>query len=350
MLDTVKLSLEEYSISSDSSLTIQPGTYMAGTGEVITEFPLFTDKSGRAFRGSKAYLNTEKLNLTLQPFSRGGAKGTACFVSFSIPKLHYGNNFYSVGEGGSRAVLKSVEKELKENGITTNIEQAHISRADTFKNIQAEEPFSSYFSLFTLLRARRAQQRSYGTTYLVHNKQQQFCIYDKLVEMESRKIDTKGFPARTIRFEHRLLNKRKVAKVYGFSQVGELFKGGYEVVRNNQVEEWRKSLFSHEVEEVSILAANQLENEMRYFQERHSRNWFSQFLKVYGAYSLVEGAGLEVVKTALHNLESERTKVWRAERLLLDMKREVDMLRVESGSSKTQAELYNELKAKVCLN
>ena len=168
--------------------------------------------------------------------------------------------------------------------------------------------------------------------------------------MESRKIDTKGFPDRTIRFEHRLLNKRKVAKVYGFSQVGELFKGGYEVVRNNQVEEWRKSLFSHEVEEVSILAANQLENEMRYFQERHSRNWFSQFLKVYGAYSLVEGAGLEVVKTALHNLESERTKVWRAERLLLDMKREVDMLRVESGSSKTQAELYNELKAKVCLN
>jgi len=349
MIDTLKLSLEDYSISSDTCLTVQPATYIAGTGELVSEFPLFTDKSGRAFRGSKAYLNTERLNLTIQPFTRS-EKGTACFVSFSIPKLHYGNNFYSVGKGGSRAVLKSVEKELKECGIATAIEEAHISRADTFKNIQTEEPFSSYFSLFTLLRARRAQQRSYGTTYLVHNKQQQFCIYDKLVEMESRGVDTSQFPAQTIRFEHRLLNKRKVAKVYGFSQVGELFKGGYEVVRTNQVEEWRKSLFSHSVEEVVLLGANQLENEMRHFQQRYTRNWFSQFLKVYGAYSLAEGVGIEVVRTALQNLESERTKVWRAERLLLDMKREVEMLRVEPGSSKTQAELYNELKTKVCLN
>jgi len=348
-LDTVKLHLKDYEITGESNLTVQPATYIAGTGEVVSEFPLFQDKAGRRFKGSKAYLNTDRFNLTIQPFTRGGI-GTTCFVSFSVPKNYYGNNFYSVGEEGSQAVFSLIGKELWKNGIHTEIKEADLSRVDTFKNIQTEEPFSSYYSLFSLLKARRAIQRGYGTTFLVHNTQQEFCIYDKLEEMRNREIDITNFPAQTMRFEHRLLNKKKVQTVYGFSSVSELFSGGYEEVKSRQVKEWRKSLFSHSVEEVVLLGSKQLEQEMRYFKERFSRNWFEWFLKSYGAFHLAQVAGVEVVRMALQNVEEERTKVWRAERMLQETKKEIEMLKNVEGSDRTLGELYRELKEKVCLN
>lgn len=59
-LDTVKLHLKDYSITGESNLTVQPATYIAGTGEVVSEFPLFQDTAGKKFKGSKAYLNTDR--------------------------------------------------------------------------------------------------------------------------------------------------------------------------------------------------------------------------------------------------------------------------------------------------
>ena len=132
--------------------------------------------------------------------------------------------------------MSKVEGELKERGVHTSLIEADMSRVDTFKNIEPEEPFSSYYSLFSLLKARKAIQRGYGTTFLLSNSQQEFCVYDKLEEMRERNIETGGLPP-TMRFEHRLLNKQKIQNVYGFGKVEELFKGGYEVVKEKQVEQ-----------------------------------------------------------------------------------------------------------------
>lgn len=348
-IDTMKLLVNDYSIAEDNGLTVQPASYIAGTGEVTSEFSLFKDSSGRFFKGSKAYLNTDRLNMTIQPFTRSD-RGTACFVSFSVPKVHNGNNFYSVGEAGSQAVVKKVEKELWESGFHTDLNEASISRIDTFKNIQAEEPFTNYSNLFSLLKARRAQQRDYGTTFLVHNTQQEFCIYDKLAEMQNKGFDTSIYPENTIRFEHRLLNKKKVGAVLGFSSVSGLFSGGYGVLKEKQVQEWGKSLFSYSVEEVLVLSSKELEAEMLYFKNTCGRNWFDSYLKAYGAYYLAKFAGIEAVERALSNLETESRKVWRAKKVLEETKREVEFLKSAKGTSKTMGDLYKELKNKVCLN
>lgn len=348
-IDTVKLHLKDYSIATDNNLQVQPSSYVAGSGEVISEFPLFRNEEGREFRGSKSYLNTSTLNLTIQPFTRC-AEGTTCFVQFSVPKIHYGNNYYSVGEEGSQVVFSKIEKELWENGIHTAISEADLSRIDTFKNIQTEEPYGSYYPLFASLKVRRALQRGYGTTWLVNNTQQEFCIYDKIEEMKHRDIDTIHFPAQTMRFEHRLLNKKKIESIYGFSTVSELFSGGYPTVKEKQITEWKKSLFSHSVEEVIMLGSKQLEQELRVFKEKFGRNYFGYFLKCYGAFHLAEVAGIEVVMNALNSIEAERTMIWRAEKLLQETKREIDMLKKEEGSKKTLGTLYMELKEKVCLN
>ena len=349
-LDTVHLHLTDYSIAGENTLTVQPSPFMASTGEKVSEFHLFKDNTGREQRGARAYLNVpEKFQLTIQPLTRSQA-GVNCFVQFSVPRVHYGNNYYSVGEEGSQAVFNSIEKELWQAGIHTDIETADLCRVDTFKNIEPEEEFSAYAPLFGLLKMRRGADRAYPEGFLLKNTQQQFCVYDKIAEMQKRKVDTSHFPDQTMRFEHRCMNKDKVQKVFGFTSVHDLFSGGYETVKQQQVNQWKNNLFSHTVEEVIQIGAGVLQEEMRIFKQRFDRNWFDWFLKSYGAYHLAQVAGIEVVRVALQNFEPDRMKVWRAEKILEQAKREIDMVKQVEGKNKTLGTLYMELREKVCLN
>jgi hypothetical protein len=345
MLDTVKVFVPEYSISDSSQLEVQPSRILAGTGEKLNEFELFQTTSGKRFRGSRAFLNTDRWNLDLKPFAFANG-GTACFLHFSVPKVHYGDNLYSVGEQGSQAVFNLVEKELKENGFHCNLQEAQLSRIDTFKNIQPSEPFETYSALFSLLRARRAVKRSYGTTFLLSNTQQEFCVYDKLKEREIHKLDNSGLPE-TMRFEHRLLNKQKISSVYGFTQVADLFSGGYAVIRDKRKESWKESLFRFSVEEVVQLGSQELAQEMQYFEQAHGLRWFQFFLRSYGAFYLAQFAGVEVVQKALEYMEAERTKVWRMRKMLEEAERELLFYRKEEASKKTYSVLYEELREKV---
>ena len=347
MIDTLKLMLNDYEITDDSEIRVQPASYELGTGSKV-EYPLFETPSHGSHYGSKAYLNSDNWNLTLKPMA-GGGRATGAFLQLSVPKNYYGSNFYSVGEQGTKAVLSKVEGELKEKGVHTSLIEADMSRVDTFKNIEPEEPFSSYYTLFSLLKARRAIQRGYGTTFLLSNSQQEFCVYDKLEEMRERNIETGGLP-NTMRFEHRLLNKQKVQNVYGFGKVEDLFRGGYAVVKEKQVESWKSSLFNFTAEELVVLGSKQLEQEMRRFKERSPSGWFSKFLKAYGAYYLASHAGKEVIVEALQNFEADRMKIWRAVQVFEEAERELMVLKQEEGSKKTLGSLYEELRRKVCLN
>jgi hypothetical protein len=153
MLDTVKVFIPDYSIKPDNNLEVQPARFNAGTGEKLNESLLFQNSSGMNFYGSRAFLNSEKFNLDLKPYAFA-EHGTACFLHFSVPKVHYGDNYYSVGEQGTEAVFNQVEKELAENGFNCSLKEADFSRIDTFKNIEPEEPFETYSALFSLLNAR----------------------------------------------------------------------------------------------------------------------------------------------------------------------------------------------------
>jgi len=345
MLDTVKVLVPEYDIASNSSLEVQPARFNAGTGEVLNEFDLFKTATGKKFKGSRAFLNTELFNLDIKPYSFTPS-GTACFLHFSVPKVHYGENYYSVGEEGTEAVFKLVEQELRKHGFYCNLQEAQLSRIDTFKNIEPSEPFETYSALFSLLNASRRIKRSFGTTYMVTNTQQEFCVYDKLKEMQLHKLDTSGFP-NTMRFEHRLLNKNKINSIVGFTQVADLFKGGYAVIKDKQKESWKKNLFKYEVEEVIQLGSKQLAQEMQCFESKHGSRWFSYFLKAYGAFHLAQFAGIEVVEKALLEMEAERTKVWRMKKTLEEAEQELLFYRNEPVSKKTYASLYTELKEKV---
>jgi len=353
-IDTVHLHIKDYSVTPDTRVEVTPSSYVAGTGELLADFPLYRNTQGKEYRGAKAKLNVPApaFQMTIMPFSRGGKVTSNCFLQFSVPKVHSGseNNFYSVGEGGSQAVFKTIEKELWKNGLHTDLNTAEFTRIDTFKNIEPEEEFSAYAPLFGLLKMRRGVDRTYPEGFLLKNTQQQFCVYDKIAEMQKRKVDTSHFPAMAMRFEHRAMNKDKVQAVFGFHSVKDLFSGGYDTVKKQQVNQWKKGLFSHTVEEVISIGASVLQGEMQVFKDRYDKKWFEWFLKSYGAFHLAQVAGIEVVKLALQNFEPDRMKVWRAERTIDMLARELEMLKQVQGRNKTLGTLYLELKEKVCLN
>ena len=159
-LDTVHLHLTDYSVQAENSLTIEPSPYKASTGELVSDFHLYTDNEGRQVNGKKAHWNTPHFQLTFAPFTKS-IEGVSCFVQFSVPKVHYGNNYYSVGEQGTEAVFKEIEQELWEGGVHTDIKTCNITRIDTFKNIEPEENFNSYAPLFGLLKMRKGVDRTY---------------------------------------------------------------------------------------------------------------------------------------------------------------------------------------------
>ena len=352
MIDSIQLMLRGYEILPSASLMVKPAPFRASSGEKVGEYYLWKDTSGNTIYGSSAYGNYKLENdASVGVDVRAYGSKPYCFVNFSIPKVHNGNNFYSVGRQGSETSIDRVEQLLSEQGIKTNLKNACISRIDTFKNIQAMEPYTTYYGLFSLLRINRGIQRGYGTTFMIANNQQKFIIYDKLVEMKSRGIETSSFPAQTIRFEQSLKNKEKVSLVNGFNEVDKLLEEDYyQRLKVIQSEQWKKNLFRYSVEDVITLSSRQLVNELSYYQQKYKRNWLQKYKEVVGSDTLVSIIGIEAVMNALRTIETDKVKLWRFERDVMESKRELDMLREEEGSKKSKAELYEELRKKVCLN
>ena len=347
MIDTLKVHLEDIEVKDGANLIIQPSPYDVGTGELLADYPLYQDEAGKVISGAKGYINNERWNLTLRAGLREGA-----FVHFSIPKLINGNNFYPTSREQASEAISQVGRELWDSGVHCEINEGEMSRVDTFGNIQTEEAYSAYTPLFNLMKAKRQYKRDYGTTFSWMNTQQELTIYDKLEEMRRRGGMTEGYPDRTMRFEYRLLNKRKIQNILGFSAVKDIPER-WDDIGEKYKSAWREHIFRLGVNDVELLAGEQIESELRHFKAKFGRNYFDKYLKAFGAYSLSKLVTEEGLRLALesierdHNFEARRKKVSRALDVLQQAKREVALLRNEGKGEKTLKDLYLELQEKV---
>jgi len=348
MLDTMKLTLQEWKVSSGATLQVNTGNMDFQTGE-LKQTLLFTDTTGREVNGAYAHYVGECLNLTIKPIA-GVARA---FVSFSAPKRVGDNNYSPIREDQFDQVFESVENELHLNGVDTDIKRAKLSRVDTFKNILTDEETLTYSRLFSLLEANRAKDRSThgATTWLMRNNSTDYVIYDKLEEMRASGSDTTGLE-KTLRFEHRCKDTEKVKRFYKMSAttVEELKRYGWSALQDRTIRAWRENFFKYEIDQIELLAESAIRRELELFQVKFGRSFFSKYLKAYGAYFLASSSGgVEVVKKALENLniEDKRKKIYRAERELKQALLLVESLKLDSNSPKTLGELYAELKYKM---
>jgi len=341
MIDTLKVYIEDFTVTPGSEIIIQPSPYVLGSGELTSDHPLI-ESEGVSVGGSKAYLNTERFNLTIQDKSKA-------FLQCSLPKVIAGNNYQPLNKKEAEQAINSVGRELWKAGFHTEIDKSSISRIDTFRNVLTEEPYPQYADLFRVLRGKRKLKRDYGSTFLWHNTQEQLTIYDKIAEMKIRKVDTRNYPKNTMRFEHRLLNKRKAAKVLGFSAAGEIVDN-WEVIKDNTRQSWERDLFSFTVGDIEVMACEEIEELYRY-AKRTSKRYLNKFIQLLaGSYlSLVKP---ETLREMIYKCESEeasvtqRVKVHRALKKFSELEREVALI-LPNRSGKRLSDYYTELKSKV---
>jgi len=344
MIDTLKVFIQDFTVQPDSNITIQPSSYILGSGELISDYPLI-ESEGLSVGGAKAYLNTERFNLTIRDKSKA-------FLQCSLPKVIAGDNYQPLDKKEAEQAINSIGRELWESGFHTEINKSSISRIDLFKNVLTEEPYMQYTDLFRLLRGKRKLKRDYGSTFLWHNTQEQLTIYNKIAEMKIKKVDTRNYPINTMRFEHRLLNKRKAAKVLGFSAVGEI-ADNWQVIKDQTRQAWERDLFSFTIKDIEVIACEEVEALYRYAKQT-SKRYLNRFLQLYAVrnLSLIKP---DTLRKMIERCESEQSygtrkvKVHRALKKFEELEKEVNFL-LPNKSGKRLSDYYIELKEKVLID
>ncbi len=348
MIDTLKLSLTDYSVSLGADLDIQPSARNNATGEIQGVYPLWRNEGGTV-EGVKAFHNGEDFNVTLKPMSNAEPGSIGCMVQFSVPKVAYDSNYHPTDHKGTEAALRIIEGHLKRVGIRTNIETASLSRVDLFKTVEAEEPYACYHPVLAMLRGKRMAKRDYGTTFLWGNTVQEICAYDKLVEMKQRKVSTAGLPRNSIRFEHRMLKGRKVREsLDGIRSVKDLL-AGYDQVHATYREAMSKQLFSRSVGEIASTTATGLHAEMLRARDANGepprRYWFESWLKARGVSTVIDD--LHVVREAVAMMTDNRATQLKINRKLDQAQMDAAAMKIVGPSKRPLGDLYTELKCKV---
>jgi hypothetical protein len=346
MIDTMQLLLTDYEVSG-AKLKLVPSTIDTETGAMTADFPLWHD-GGKSVTGAYAYHRDEHFNVTLKPQFKNDGSGTStsCYLRFEVPKFAGGNNYHPVDFNGTRDALQQAEKQLRDVGIKTNIETAKISRLDSFRNVVADEPFSCYQSVLALLSGSRMKQRGYENGFLWENKSQQVCVYDKLQKMRHDRLPVVGLPTNSIRFEHRMLQSRKVRDALSFANVKELLDD-YDRIGVVYRETMKKQLFKYSAPDVEVLFASELEADMRFYQAHYGARWFQKYFMDFGMFSLLQKTNVETLIGVVDKVVENKMKKSRLKRDLQKVRFASAALSLVPASSRTNGELYRELQEKL---
>jgi hypothetical protein len=342
MLDTLKLSLDEYEVEPHAALDLQHPTVNTATGAYAAEHVLWRNGK-REVRGVKAFHNGERINITLKPRIEAPGTQALCLVQFSVPKMANGGNYHATDHKGTQAALDAVAAYLRDFGIKTNVERASVARLDAAKTLETREPFAGYSCVLGRLQGKRTERRDYGNMFLWGNTRWEACAYDKLEEMRRQKISVAGLPANSLRMELRSLTGRKTREMFGFSSVAEL-RDGLDHVSTVYRAQMEAQMFRHELPEDLMLSRADLVEQMEAARDG-SRYWFRTWLQAWAMRELAPD--MEAVKHAARVVSPDRKTAHRIVRELEQGEREGLALQKIGGSKRTWGELYNELRDKV---
>jgi hypothetical protein len=362
---------------------------MHDSQQAFIDYDLFVDKAGEIVTGKKAYYNTDKFNVTINPkysikmdesdkkvlfdIKLGDMRvkkiheidqpeekfNSGIFVQASLPRYLQPTNFNSLSITDEKKVLNQLEKDLAGMGIKTNIWESNISRVDTFTNLITEENFNSYSNLFSIIQGTRLQNYSYnGETYLWKNGEKQITCYDKIKDLKAKTKDVTAYgflPANVMRMETRMLRKRKIRSVLSFLNLKDLYKN-YDYLRINHKHEIETCIFKYEIADVERLTGNFIKEDMQYFYKKGSRLWFNNYLKMFGVASLLKLSDMETIIEKVNEiidgdevrkLKNKRMVKSRIKNMMNELRFKMESSKLNSYiTTKTNRELYDELRSK----
>ncbi len=345
--DSCYLTLTDREVLSGCSLQVRPPSWTAGTGEAERSYPLF-GVDGRTVEGRSAFYYDQDRGVFVDVMPSSFEPGRVDFkVHFSVPRIASGGreNYHGTDRTGTERAMSDVEKYLREIGIATNLKAARLNRLDTFRNVQADEPFASYRPVLSLLKGARMEEREYPDGFLWKNSQWQVCVYDKLEEMKAKKVQTKGVPSNSIRFEKRLTNSRKIKSASGLVTVADLLDG-FDVLQPDYEKAMRGTLFKVKPQATPAMTIEEAEAGLRYFKEQGKRYWMDDWLNAFAMSAIADLAPIEIVTQAVENVAGHRMASNRMKKKLEQLHLNAAALKAAAGR-RTFGDLYWELRAKV---
>ena len=348
IIDTTGLRIipGEFEVNKSTPLEVYPARYTLNDGELKNDFKLF-DLEGEEINGSKAILNRDKYQVTID--SRG------LYIQLSIPKYLRGTNYQLANQQETKEVITDLEKSLKDEGIKLNILNAIPGRLDACKNIKTKLSTGNYFSFLNSLGGSRMNQKSgYNdgikrTGFQWSNTQQEIVCYDKRLEMETRKEETKGIPKNVLRFEHRLRNGRKIKTALGFNTVNDMINN-FGMIEENYNQVLRESIFKYEPNDSRLFQSKTVADYLEHSLRNNKRNIYLKFatsiLFSKENFLIDEMSLFEMLESVMDKLQFSKDKK-RKQRFLL--KQLLNNTREIFSSIETVnvRELYNELRTKI---
>lgn len=392
MIDTLRLNLIDCDIKRSAPLQIMAGITDNSTGKTYNSNDLFIDNTGRIVTGSKAYINDDKFNLTIQSskeseitengksilknkrfkrirselqdnlFDKNSDNNdvTGIFVQTSLPRLLGDTNFKTLSVEDQKKALKLLEDKLKSYGIRTNIFNSNISRVDTFTNVETDLTFFAYANLFNLMECSRMKSIGWNDeSFLWKNGNQQLAVYDKVREMMAKDNDwilnerKKALSNKNVmRFENRLLKKRSVESNLNIVTIDDLYKN-YDEVKNFHKEIFRNKIFKYTLDEIDTLTVDDFKTKFQISKKLYGKRWWYQYCYLYGVYSIAKNLNNDAIDEIIEMLEgnsrSVRMKKSRIKKSITDAKfnfAKGGIFYDDKTTTKSNVQLYNELKQK----
>jgi hypothetical protein len=214
-IDKLTLSTSEFDVSNNVWLNISPNLKKSGETEIQPTY-LFNSPNGDGELitnyGTKAFINTDKYNLTIKPYGN---------KIQSVLQMNP-SKFYSeltIDSNQINDMVMSVHNDLKDKGIFINLDSALTSRLDLSVDAQLNYKFREYADLIqgkTELKRTNSIDYKDTKTFGTGKQTMQFSTYDKGKENE---VQLYGKPisdsTNRIRFESRIFKSRGIKNIIG---------------------------------------------------------------------------------------------------------------------------------------
>lgn len=272
-----------------------------------SELPhLFTDMSGEPVIANSIYHNSEIGQYSINQ------KGL--LVQFNPSKLcaPSGNN-YKLATTGKEFYqsVRTIEHELKQVGIITNLAEMRLCRLDLAKQAEMSNPFPTYVDAFLMLKGKRAkEQRLYPNGYTVGNKSWETIGYDKGQELATKGV--LGIAEKNLmRLENRWLKAETISKVLGLTGLPDLADTSPAELTAMYKHHLNTRYFPKQFDGLQAkLDFDTAVSEMKAVQEMmgNKNGWLKDYLAAQHIDSLISGlGGVEMLRRVLSELAPKQT-------------------------------------------
>jgi len=340
MIDTLHILLP---YSTKISPDVKVNTILTGIKHSVNapeeEQPtLYKDTSGKEVKGLKATIYDKKYLLSITSRYKE--------LQFSLPKVNqFDINLQYEDREGAQNAIELIQDSLEEKGISVNLMNGIIKRADIYKNINLDHPFYEYENILKWIRCRRSTTSRHESSFYYKNGRRELIIYDKtkeLIDKEKIKPETEMIIGSQMRVEYKCKNKEAVSSFLMIDTVQDLIDN-WESLNDIYNDNLRNFIFC--LDELDKLEDTSYESEaerLKVFYKDNRTSFWNNYRKYWASRTILsKWNSIEDLRMELKKYKIDAA----VSRMLKDLQKEIPM--DSDDLSISTSKLFYEFKEKL---